>query len=457
MFKKMNSKKIMFKMDALILAIAITCVCFFGFVSCGDEDKSGGGASYDPSKPVVLTSFHPDSGGIASKVIFDGENFGSDPGKIKVYFNQKPAPVIGSSGKRMYAVVPRLPGDTCVVSVVVGDDSVVYDQKFRYKISVTVSTMAGNGTKDIFQVGALDQTILWPCGLCIDNDGNLFAVTRNDKNSNAEDAFIRINEEDNSVITLGTNAMYGIRWTGSPCVDVNTGIISFPDDSNRDRFFTFDPKEGWACRTRYMKWKETTTALPSHTWHKSTASCTYDGCYYSLFYDGHLVKTDPKTYETEIIYVIPAMGDAYGLVFHPKQPKMLYLSYWSGAGSVANSICSVDITDPAGTFQKLSGAVNGGYRDGELSVAQFNQPGQIFFDAEGNLYITDSGNHCIRRLNTETNMVETVVGMPGTAGWKDGKKDEALFNTPRGITVGVDGTIYVSDWNNARIRKLAIE
>jgi hypothetical protein len=57
---------------------------FLLFVSCEDEEKNGKGVDYDPSKPVVLTSFHPDLGGIASKVIFDGENFGSDPGKIKV-------------------------------------------------------------------------------------------------------------------------------------------------------------------------------------------------------------------------------------------------------------------------------------------------------------------------------------------------------------------------------------
>jgi DNA-binding beta-propeller fold protein YncE len=145
------------------------------------------------------------------------------------------------------------------------------------------------------------------------------------------------------------------------------------------------------------------------------------------------------------------------MVFHPLQPTILYLSFWSNSGSLANSICSLDITDPEGTFQKLSGATSGGFRDGELETAQFRAPGQIFFDAEGNLYIADSGNHCIRRLNTTTNMVETVIGIPGTAGWKDGGKDEALFNTPRGITVGLDGSVYVSDFESARLRKLAIE
>jgi DNA-binding beta-propeller fold protein YncE len=451
-------KKTMKKLNVLPVAVAMAVyVCSFGFVSCGDDEKEGGKVEYDPSKPVVLTSFHPDSGSIASKVIFDGENFGTDPDKIKVYFNQKQAPVVGSSGKRMYAVVPRLPGDTCTISVVVGNDSVVYDQKFRYKISVSVSTIVGNGTRDVFQTGALDQTILWPCGLCIDADGNLFAVTRNDANGNALDAFVKINEEENSVITMGTNSLYGIRWPQSPCVDLSTGVVTFPsgDNDKIGQFYTFDPKEGWACRTRYMKWKEGTTALPVNGWAKATASCKYDGHFYTHFYNGHLVKTHPKTNETEIIRVLQA-GDCYGMAFHPLDPKMLYLAFYGNSGSFSHCICTLDITDPEGTFQILSGNASGGYRDGELAVALFRNPGQIFFDPDGNLYIADEGNHCIRKITTE-NMVETVVGIPGLAGWKDGGKDEALFNGPRGITVGLDGTVYVGDWNNARVRKLAIE
>jgi outer membrane protein assembly factor BamB len=447
----MNIKKLTRKMEALIVAIAAICVCSLSFVSCEDEEKSGKGVAYDPSKPVVLTTFHPDSGGIASKVIFDGENFGTDPSKIRVYFNQKQAPVVGSSGKRMYAVVPRMPGDTCTVSVVVGNDSVIYDKQFRYKISVSVSTIAGNGTNNVLQLGALDQSILYPCGLCMDNDGNIFSMIRNNNGG-----FVKINEEENSVIELA-NASQGIVWPSSPCVDMSTGIVTFPSDHIRELFWTLDPKEGWAFRARYMKFKESTIQLPENTWKKSTASCAYDGHFYTIFYNGHLVKIHPKTYETEILYVLSAQGDYYGMAFHPLHPQILYISSWSNAGSNSNSIFSLDVTDPAGTFQKLSGSIAGGHRDGEIHVAQFREPGQIFFDPEGNLYIADAGNHCIRRLNTITNMVETVVGIPGQAGWKDGGKDEALFNAPRGIVVSSDGTVYVGDHNNARIRKLAIE
>ena len=118
-----------FLLNFVLMLISITC-----FVACGDDNKDVTGPAYDPSKPVKLTTFYPDSGKYQEKVLLTGENFGVDPNIIRVYFNSKLAPVIGSTGKRMYVNAPRLPGDTCIISVVVGTDSVVYDNKFfRYK------------------------------------------------------------------------------------------------------------------------------------------------------------------------------------------------------------------------------------------------------------------------------------------------------------------------------------
>jgi hypothetical protein len=427
----------------------------FGFVSCGDDEKSGGGV-YDPSKPVALTSFHPEEGGMASKVIFDGENFGSDPSKIKVYFNQKLAPVVGSTGKRMYAVVPRMPGDTCTVSVVVGNDSVVYDKQFRYKISVTVSTIAGNGTigqwDNPVKVGSLEETALFPSSMCLDGDGNLFVMVMNNNGG-----VVRINEEENIMVELAT-VDQGVVWPASPCVDMSTGIVTFPSDHVIPQFFVMDPNKGWALQSKEMKIKpHPTIPMPVQAWKKTTASCRYDGYFYTHFHNGQIVKIHPKTYETEFIYQLKNTGDCYGMAFHPLQPKMLYMAFWKEMGEYSHGLYSMDITDPEGTFKRLSATFSGGgYRDGELEVAQFNSPCQIFFDFEGNLYIADTGNHCIRKVTPE-NMVETVLGVPGVAGFADGGKEEALFNEPRGIAVAADGTVYVGDHRNGRVRKLAIE
>ena len=52
--------------------------------------------------------------------------------KIKVYFNNARASVVSSSGSRIYAIVPRLPGDNPRISVVVDTDSVAYEETYAY-------------------------------------------------------------------------------------------------------------------------------------------------------------------------------------------------------------------------------------------------------------------------------------------------------------------------------------
>jgi hypothetical protein len=418
-------------------------VCSFCFVSCGDEDKSGGGTTYDPSKPVILTSFHPDSGGIASNVIFDGENFGSDPSKIKVYFNSKQAPVIGSSGNRMYAVVPRLPGDTCAVSVVVGNDSVIYDQQFRYKIATVVRTIAGNGTAT-FKGGTLDEATVDARYVSVDKDNNIFVTIC--AGANAVYGLVRVNEEEN-IVTLLTQATAQV-----PTVDPVSGTVSAVNNSNAEMFYTFDPSEGWAMRTKFFKWKEG-TPRPTNTWKKGIVYHKLNGYMYFHHYDGHIVKVHPKTYEAETIAVI-GRGDIYGMAFHPLHPNLLYLSSWQDSGDASHCIYSFDVETLE--YTKIAGVTSGGYRDGPLDVAMFSNPCQIQFDDEGNLYIADSGNHCIRRITTD-NMVETVLGIPGTTGKEDGGKEIATFNNPQGICVTGDGSMYVADYGNKLLRKLTIE
>ena len=134
--KQQSSKKLMF--------LFFVMVPLFFLSSCKGEDESGG-ITHDPNKPVVLTSFMPDSGRISEMVLLDGENFGSDPSKIKVFFNAKEAAVVGSTGDRILVLVPRLPGDTCILSVKIGNQEKEYSNEFYYKIAASVTTTAGNG------------------------------------------------------------------------------------------------------------------------------------------------------------------------------------------------------------------------------------------------------------------------------------------------------------------------
>src|SRR5690606_29735699 len=112
--------------------------------------------NYDPSKPIVLTSFSPLEGGARDKILLDGENFGTDPKQIKVYFNNARASIVSSSGNRIYAIVPRLPGEDPKISVVIGKDSVIYKDAFTYYTQAQVSTVTGNGETE-FKAGMLSE------------------------------------------------------------------------------------------------------------------------------------------------------------------------------------------------------------------------------------------------------------------------------------------------------------
>jgi hypothetical protein len=356
-----------------------------------------------------------------------------------------------------------LPGDTCTVSVKVGDsgnpvlgkDSAVFEQTFRYHISVSVKTIAGNGTEKDENGGTPAETTIKPAYIDVDKDNNVFVVFFQPSPNGW--GVVRINEEENVVETLVAPGSLSGFTPMVPGIDKETGVVSIPSDAVKEVYYTFNPKEAWAPKMRRFRYKAGTTDLPTNTWKKSIVVCPLDGFLYYHHQNGHIFKANPETSEAELIGKLPAC-DAYGMAFNPLRPNLLYFSFDAGGGSYQNSICRMDVTDPDpfSTFMKLSGPTSGGFRDGELSIAQFKAPRQIQFDNEGNLYIADSGNHCIRRI-TPDDMVETVLGIPSSAGKENGGKEEARFNQPWGLTVREDGSIYVADYGNSLFRKLTIE
>jgi sugar lactone lactonase YvrE len=110
---------------------------------------------------------------------------------------------------------------------------------------------------------------------------------------------------------------------------------------------------------------------------------------------------------------------------------------------------------PAGAVTTLAGNGTAGYVDGNGAFAEFNQPAGIARDGSGNLYVTDFGNNCIRKI-TPASVVSTLAGN-GAAGYSDGTGTSAQFNGPGGIAVDGSGNLYVADWLNNRIRKITFE
>lgn len=106
---------------------------------------------------------------------------------------------------------------------------------------------------------------------------------------------------------------------------------------------------------------------------------------------------------------------------------------------------------PAGEVSTLAGSVPG-FADGDGAAAQFNIPHGVTVDAAGIVYVADRDNHRIRTV-TPTGSVTTLAG--STAGFADGVGESARFNRPLGVAVDAVGNVIVTDSNNHRIRKVS--
>lgn len=106
------------------------------------------------------------------------------------------------------------------------------------------------------------------------------------------------------------------------------------------------------------------------------------------------------------------------------------------------------VTTPAG-MAGSSGIVNGTGRN-----ARFHEPYGITCDTAGNAYVADRLNHCIRKI-TPSGQVTTIAGN-GQPGGADGVGVLASFNEPRGIACDHNGNLYIADSRNYKIRRIDI-
>ncbi|KAH3765768.1 NHL repeat protein [Pelomyxa schiedti] len=95
---------------------------------------------------------------------------------------------------------------------------------------------------------------------------------------------------------------------------------------------------------------------------------------------------------------------------------------------------------------------NYGLRDGDPEAAAFRWPIAVAIDPNGVIYVTEQDNHCIRKIEL-SGAVSTLAGS-GWPGFADGLGRDALFECPWGITLNPHGDIIVCDTDNHRIRKI---
>ncbi len=92
---------------------------------------------------------------------------------------------------------------------------------------------------------------------------------------------------------------------------------------------------------------------------------------------------------------------------------------------------------------------------GPAASARLNQPFDVAYDAGGNLFLSDTGNHRIRRIDARTGIITTVAGSGKKGfGGDDGPATAALLDEPYGLCLDDRGNLYFADRLNRRVRRV---
>lgn len=475
----------------------------FFLTACTDKTKSGAEyVAFDANQPIQVEGFYPDSGGIATPMIVEGRNFGSDTIGMRVYFEdvegvKHRAGLVSSNGSKIYMLVPSGLTYKKEMNIIVErttSDGKVYsgkaEEQFLYKTQTTVTTVIGQAAPDNGNLptkgGDLTSaTLSAPCYICLDNEDNVFISERTfDNQEGRSDVYAR-NEKGEGV--SGNLVMASLKSNSVIVLKYGTNIINAPafsdEKDNEQVFVPEDPGTGYYQMVKALNYAprllrllktEATKTIDEGNWKHGFVVNKIDKSIYTVMWKGQLVRINPRTRVAEILLKkVGTAGDGSDsyIAFSPVpgQENMLYISL-----ADQNQIWRVNIADLEGKPEDYRGEpyagkailegkqAGKGWEDGLLKNAKFNFPRQISFTANGKMYIADTGNSCIRMIDTTLPLdratVNTPIGLPGARGYRDGGPEIAKFDRPCGVAVSGDGQIiYVADTHNKVIRKLSIE
>ena len=114
-----------------------------------------------------------------------------------------------------------------------------------------------------------------------------------------------------------------------------------------------------------------------------------------------------------------------------------------------------------GIIDTIAGIETGGFSDNKLAIeAKLRIPVGVDVDSDGNIFIADKGNNCIRKITKLSGVISTIAGT-GQAGINDDKAvsnpESIMLNNPSAIALDKSGNVFIADTNNHRIRRLNVK
>ena len=443
-----------------VMRLFIPClIFFFAAIACNNDSTSDDNPyliPHRPGEPVVVSGIGPTSGGLGTKVVVNGENFGNDPEKIKLFFNEKEALILKVQDNAIYAMVPKQPGEFSTIRVEVeGKEGILEDVLFEYFIRETITTIAGvymtQGSND---GPALEATFTRPAKVAANDDGDVLIC---DDQGNRVRFF---SAQDNRVTTILTAAVRP--WTSTMNTDYSYCYICERYAAQRPILFYGLSKESAYLESEiYFDQMDETGAFifGARDIYGLTTDDTY--VYVLSTSDNRLIRVHQKNKTVELIGNSIGVGNYAHLVYN-KLDGMIYVAeetqrrlsrfdpYHTPADRTTPWITVDDIEWVAGT------GINATAREGQGRDAQFSGLSGIGIDLDGIMYLSDYLAHVIWRVDRSFNCT-FFAGTPTFPGYRDGKPSESQINRPLGMNATDDGLVYIADSDNRLVRVVSIQ
>jgi hypothetical protein len=437
--------------------------------------------------PIILSA-NPLQGPFSTVVQIFGSGFTSSD---SVQFNGTPAVVSVVSPNALTVIVPKKAGSGHITIQVGGKTAI--GPVFNYQFTTVVSTVVGLQLYGFQDGDETSARFNQPIGICLDNEGNI------DVADYGNDAIRQI-----TLPSFG-NAHAQVRTlAGSPNstaeVDGNGEAATFLSpywiavDASQINGLVY-VTDVFASTIRTISiglgGQNTVNTLSGAYGGLPLGRGYMDGYAYYAEYSGPagIAVNYPKSSSTGLPNVYVADQDNYRIRLITSQPYEVALTSTlagsgvsgiaSGIGTYAqfnlpfglvlgqvDSIPTLFISDQGNNAIRtlnlntnfvttLAGNVDPGLANGNVANAEFNAPSGLAQDFQGNLYVADMNNHCVRKI-TPAGMVSTLAGS-GSRGYKDGDPSTAQFDKPMGIAVDATGDVYVADSGNNCIRVISQE
>lgn len=307
-----------------------------------------------------------------------------------------------------------------------------------------VSTFAGSGVSGSRDGLGTDASFSGPRGMVFDSQGNLYVA-------DYQTSVIRKIDANGNVTTFAGSGSWGY-VEGQGITASFRSPIDIAIDAN-DNLYVTDSANN-SIRKIDVNGNVTTLARISYP---TGIALGPDGNLYIARYSDHVISKMDMNGVAQVFAGSGAVGNHDG--------QGTSASFDSPYDLIFDSLGNLFVSDlkarvirkitPTANVTTFAGSGVAGNTDGQGTAASFNGLGGLTIDSQDNIYLADNLNYSIRRIDANANVI-TFVGIPGTTGAIDGRRDVATFNRPMGIVLNKGGdTLFVSDYFNYRIRKIS--